>query len=251
MKLRQLVIYLIPFPLAVASLVCGAADRVIAPMSDQDRLVMDTEGVASAHPDYRWRRDALLALEEGRHDLAQKYLFRAARYADKPSQALIAERYWRGDGVPQDRALAYAWMDLAAERGYTHFLVHRERYWSQMTAAERQSALNRGIAIYDEFGDDVAMPRKEKRLIALARKSTGSRLGSRLALEVYHAPARNPSGGAGIGKLDTNQFYLGAAIPRYNEDRFWRVEDYWQWQDEQYVGLPEGSVEVGDIESEK
>lgn len=251
MNFRQLLATLTPFPLAVASLICTAADRVTTPMSDQDRRVMDTEGVASAHPDYRWRRDALLAIDEGRQELAQKYLLRAASYADKPSQALIAERFWHGRGVPQDRALAYAWMDLAAERGYTHFLIHRERYWSRMTESERQSALKRGIAIYDEFGDDVAMPRKEKRLTTLARKSTGSRLGSRMAVEVYHAPARNPSGGAGIGKLDTNQFYLGAAIPHYNRDRYWRVEDYWQWQDQQYVGLPEGSVQVGDIESEK
>jgi TPR repeat protein len=47
---------------------------------------------------------------------------RASFFADQPSQGMVAEMYWNGDGVPCDRALAYARMDLAAERGYASFL---------------------------------------------------------------------------------------------------------------------------------
>ncbi len=59
---------------------------------------------------------------------------RAARYADKPSQAMIAQMLWNGDGVPVDRVMAYVWADLAAERGYPAFIATREKFWSELNA---------------------------------------------------------------------------------------------------------------------
>ena len=42
--------------------------------------------------------------------------------------------------VPADRALAYAWMDVAAERLYHDFLVRREGYWRALDEAQRNGA---------------------------------------------------------------------------------------------------------------
>src|SRR3546814_3071942 len=68
-----------------------------------------TEGFLSSHPDMRWRREGLYSYNQEEYDIAMDQFLRAARYADKPSQAMIAEMYWKGIGVPRDRELGYAW----------------------------------------------------------------------------------------------------------------------------------------------
>jgi len=216
-------------------------------MSDLEYRLLNTEAMLGAHPDYRWRREGLLAIEQGRQDLARIYLKRAARYADKPAQALIAERYWKGEGVAQDRALAYAWMDLAAERGYTVFLVHRENYWDALTAAERERALRVGQDVYAEYGDSVAQPRLSLVLKNRHRAKTGSRSGSSNFVQVFEAPSHNPSGGNGIGRHGTSQFYRGAWLPNYYQPKLWVPERYWDWQNDLYRGLPEGIVRIGEL----
>lgn len=60
------------------------------------------------HPDLRHRKKGFAAIERNSHDFALRHFRRAAWFADKPSQAMIAEMYWNGHGVAQDRALAYA-----------------------------------------------------------------------------------------------------------------------------------------------
>src|SRR5690606_40050262 len=64
--------------------------------------------------------------------------------------------YWKGLGVPVDRPIGYAWMDLAAERMYPNFTILRERYWGDLSPAERDDAIRRGQALLAEFGDEVA-----------------------------------------------------------------------------------------------
>lgn len=62
-----------------------------------------TEGFLSAHPDLRWRREGLHAYANKRYDEAMSYFLRAARYADKPAQAMIAQMYWNGVGIALTR----------------------------------------------------------------------------------------------------------------------------------------------------
>lgn len=214
-----------------------------------ERKLMETEGMAAAHPDFRWRRAALVEIEAGRQQLAQKYLERAARYADKSSQALIAERYWQGEGVSRDRALAYAWMDLAAERGYVLFAGHREKYWASLDRAERARALSVGQAVYAEYGDEVAKPRLEALLRRGQSRMTGSSAGSRNGVQVYAAPSFNPSGGAGIGKHGTANpiAYIGPLLPNYYAAHLWKPDLYWKWQDTLHAELSVGLVSVGDL----
>src|SRR5690606_3408590 len=89
----------------------------------------------------------------------------------------LAEMLWEGDGVPRDRAQAYAWSDLAAERGWPDLLGKRERYWNQLDAAERERAIEVGLPLLREYGDDVAKPRIDTKLRQARRRITGSRVG--------------------------------------------------------------------------
>lgn len=94
------------------------------------------EAFNASHPDLFWRRAGTLDYERGRHAEAMLKFRRAARYADKAAQAMIAQMLWNGDGVAADRALAYAWADLAAERGYPRFIATRERFWNELDAGK-------------------------------------------------------------------------------------------------------------------
>lgn len=196
-----------------------------------------TEGFLASHPDLRWRGEAFAEYEKENYELALTYLMRAARHADKPSQAVIAEMYWKGIGVPADRPLGYAWMDIAAERLYHDFVVHRERYWRELSEAERADALQRGQAILAEYGDDAAKPRMEKILRAARRKITGSRVGSVGNIQII--PFTGPLAGSGM-QIKGEEYYA---------DKYWRPQQYWRLQDEIWQAPLRGRVDVGDVQS--
>lgn len=196
-----------------------------------------TEGFLAGHPDIRWRRDGLHDYANQRHAEAANHFLRAARYGDKASQAMLAEMHWEGVGVPQDRALGYAWMDLAAERNYPNFLILRERYWHQLDEAGRRDALARGQEVYAEYGDEVAKPRLERVMRREARRATGSRTGFTGNLTII--PRTGPFAGSGM-TLRADELYA---------KKYWNPEQYWRLQDEVWKGTPKGEVEVGELES--
>lgn len=186
------------------------------------------------HPDLRYRRNGFMALERGAHAQALLHFRRAAEYSDKPSQAMVAELYWSGSGVAQDRALAYAWMDLAAERGYPTFVAYREQYWNALTDAERGRIADVGTPLYARYGDAVAVPRMEHMLRKGRMHYTGSIVGHvapRLAVWVS-----SPSGG--MMSIRGDQAY---------QKRFWAAKEYFAWQDEILDRPLGGIVEVGTV----
>jgi len=183
------------------------------------------------HPDQRFRRMGMDTLDRGDAEWALRYFRRAALYADKASQAMVGEMYWEGSGVAQDRALAYAWMDLAAERHYKPFLLRREVYWQQLTAAERARALRVGVDIYAKYGDAVAKPRLEAKLRHGRRSMTGSRTGFQGTLRVYSL------GPGGEFQWD----------PEYYADRHWKPGAYWAEQDRLWRDPPRGIVTVAPV----
>lgn len=196
-----------------------------------------TESFLSAHPDLRWRREGLHAYSNKRYDQAMEYFLRAARYADKPAQAMIAEMYWTGTGVTQDRALGYVWMDLAAERFYSNFIIKREEYWRALDEAARRDAIVRGQPLLAEYGDDAAKPRMAK-VLRRQRALTGSRVGFVGNLEII--PFTGPYAGTGM-TLRGDDYYA----PKY-----WQAEKYFDWQDEVWdaPAARKGRVKVGDVE---
>lgn len=193
---------------------------------------MIAAGFLEGHPDLKWRREAIFSKDAGRTGDAFLQFQRAARYADKPSAAMVAEMYWTGDGVPQDRALGYVWMDLAAERMWRPFLAKREVYWEELTAEERTRALAIGVAVYEEFGDAVAKERKERAMNLAKRRMTGSRVGfvGSMTIEI--------PGAAGGIRIRGDQFY---------SPTFWNADRYWAWQEDVWKDARPGVVSVGPV----
>jgi len=193
--------------------------------------LMITAGFLSGHPDLRFR---LLGMEKrtaGDQEAAFKFFQRAAFYADKPSQAMVAEMLWNGTGTAADRALAYAWMDLAAERGYQGFVELRERYWAALTPAQREQAIAQGEAIYARFGDAAAKPRIAVALRRERRNVTGSRTGFTGNLRIV------VPGPAGPEEIDGSKFY---------DDRYWDPDKYQQWHDAIWAKPRVATVNVGE-----
>lgn len=195
-----------------------------------------TEGFLAAHPDIRWRREGLHAFHHARYDEAFAHFRKAATYADKASMAMLAEMYWKGLGVPVDRSIGYAWMDLAAERLYANFTILRERYWRELSPVEQDAAIDRGQALLAEFGDEAAKPRLERVLRRERRNITGSRTGSVGFLRII--PMTGPMAGKGT---------VMRAEDYYRKD-YWEPSHYWAWQDRVWQAPPREKVDVGDVE---
>lgn len=173
------------------------------------------------------------AFEGKKFDDALRFFRRAGFFADKPSQAMVAEMYWNGVGVEADRSLAYVWMDLAAERGYVGFIRLREKYWNALSDAERARALAEGKAIYARFGDAAAKPRYEAELRRGKKRIVGSRTGFNNGVKI------EVPGPAGSQTIDGSKFY---------DERYWDAKKYWAWQDAIWAKPHSGKVTVGEVE---
>jgi len=205
------------------------------PDPTQDQLMI-TAGFLNGHPDLRFRLLALEKHKAGKREDAFRFFQYAAQYADKPSQGMVAEMLWNGDGTPQDRALGYVWMELAAERGYEGFAGLRERYWSQLTEAERARALAEGEAVYARYGDAAAKPRIAAVLRRERKAVTGSRTGFAGNLRIV------VPGPSGSREIDGSKFY---------DERFWDPAKYQAWHDAVWTKPRIGTVDVGGVEQVK
>lgn len=204
---------------ALATLPVGAAMAT----SGYDAAVMNSEAYRFTHADLRWRAAGEEAYAQKDMRAAWQHFERAARYADKPSQAMIASMLWNGDGIAQDRALAYAWADLAAERHYPRFIATREQYWNALSEAERARAIEVGQKVYDEFGDKAAKPRLEQELIRERRNNTtGSRVGK-------SGPAQIKVFDQATGKV----FNVPGMI--YGDPRYWDPAEHWKSVDAMWM----------------
>lgn len=144
--------YLMVVGMLASPVLCVPGSAQAGDLGQQIALLNKSQ-VNSRHPDLFYRDAAIRSYQAGSKEQALVLFLKAACFADKPSQAIIAAMYWNGDGVPQDRALAYAWMDLAADRGYADLLAQREQYWAQLSPDERQRAIEQGRRIYAEYED--------------------------------------------------------------------------------------------------
>lgn len=193
-------------------------------------------GFLSGHPDMRYRLLAQRELADKSPEDAFRFFQRASFYGDKPSQAMVAEMLWEGKGTTRDRALAYAWMDLASERGYVDFLRFRERYWAALDETERNRAITEGQAIYARYGDAAAQPRIEAVLRREKRKATGSRTGFAGNVQIY------VPGPGGTEQIDGSKFY---------DPQYWDPARYRAWQDAIWMAPRTGIVSVGAPETVK
>lgn len=209
-----------------------------------------TNGFLEFHPDMANREMAVDAYRRGKYEIAADLFQRAARYADKGSQAMLAEMYWKGEGVPQDRALAYAWSDLAAERGYPELLAIRENYWRQMDSAEQARAIAEGQAIYARYGDAVAKPRLAALLRRGLEQATGSHIGYISFLAVA-SPKQKNKGGDHNGVIIEPKDMIGDAVAgdTYYAPKYWNPQAYFALQDVVWnKPARQGTVDVGPLQ---
>lgn len=230
--LRRIGFIAILMPAAVFAASSAQTEKIQAlPAWMDEALSADT--FQAHHPDIRWQQRGIRHYRQQRFGAAERAFLEGARYADKASQAMLAQMHWRGEGVEQDRAKAYAWMDLAAERGYPVFLVEREKMWRMLDETDQARALRIGSNLYADYRDDIAKPRLVRRLKAgRIRVFTGSHAG-------YNAGIRAATRRAD-GSLDLNM----TSIASHLDSRFWNPKQYWRTIDAVWHQLPAGEVIV-------
>lgn len=219
--------------LCALSMTANAVSRPAVPPDPVDDPLLVTAGFLDHHQDLKYRLLGMEAYRSRDFDRALRFFRRASFFADKPSQGMVAEMYWNGDGLPRDPVLAYVWMDLAAERGYAGFLGLRERYWNALDSDERKRAIEEGQAVYARFGDAAAQPRYEHQLRIGRRLMTGSRVGFNRSVQIE---IPGPGG---------SQFIEGS---KYYDDRYWDARKYWAWQDGLWMKPLIGRVDVGQVQ---
>ena len=201
--------------------------------SRKQQEVLATRTFLNAHPDMKYRQEGWEAYQAGEHVKAFANFKRASLYADKASQAMVAEMLWKGVGVSVDAPMAYAWADIAAERGYPQFIRLREQYWRDLDPRQRERAVQQGQALLPEYADAVARPRMA-RFMKKARQR-----GYRTSKSVGQPrEVRVPDQFGGMVSIPGSRFY---------DPKFWDPVQYQAWQDSVWIGA-RGKVEVGDLQ---
>lgn len=241
--------------LALGTTVAVMSVPVVAQSSDESLMIalLNDRQIVAAHPDLFYRDLGVRAYKDGDKQRAVDMFLRAAGYADKPAQAMLASMYWHGDGVAIDRPRGYAWMDLAADRGYKDLLVQREQFWAQLDASGRQRAIAEGRQIYAEYNDEQGLRKLDQELQRTANKATGSRTG----FGGNNLTVRMRGGAAGPGlkpKLDGGPTVLGGTPVRgidYYSPMLWSAAPYAKLKDRvwEYAHSEIGTVEVGPLQS--
>ena len=222
--------------LLVLALVVLAVPCASLAGSDTDKqATMASKTYLDAHPDLKYRVEGFNALEEDRCNDAMEHFVRAASYGDKPAQAILAEMAWEGRCQPVDRSLAYAWADLAAERGYPAFLAQRERYWASLSEDDRARAIDVGRPLLEQYGDAVAKPRMARHLRLARRYMLSGRPRRDVTIVVP-----SPSGQQMV--IRGHDFYA---------NHLWEPKAYQEWVDETWNPPGQGTVDVGDVEQVK
>jgi TPR repeat protein len=239
----------------LAALACGSAARAQKAASAPGDLKrsgavladMATGPFIDAHPDLRFRHLGMAAYREGRRREALDDFRLASRYVDKASQSIVALMYWTGDGVGRDRALAYAWMDLAASRGYPELQHQRDLYRAQLTDAERDHARELRQTLEPDYGDEAGARRLTLELGSIRSQVTGSRLGwVGSGVVIYADSASRAAGGESVAGLlagsapSQDMSSIGDSL-RLNTAQYLQMKDL-QWQ----LQMLKGHVDVGD-----
>jgi hypothetical protein len=237
--------------LSTAALACGAltvfavtpAHAEGDPLDDpQIQSTLRSMGDASTwyHPDLFGEYAGVRRYAH--HDFAgaAKYFKIGAYYADKFSQLSLGLMYSNGEGVEKDPVAAYAWIDIAAERGYPDFVATRDRIKASLTPNQLEEAEAVRANLARTYADDVAKPRMERQLRMGRAQMTGSRAG--FDFGVLHATMKQNCGvGASIGGVNVPVAGCGGA-DIYAPAR-WEPRQYFASRDAQW----KATVTVGEM----
>ncbi len=231
--------------LCLAAVTCGLA--LIAHADDGSMTNPHARKVLRAmERTSTWYHDDLFGEYAGfqryaRHQYAEAlhYFELGAYYADKPSQFSLGLMHLNGEGVAKDPITAFAWFDLAAERGYVAFAVTRDRVKAMLTPDQLNQAIELRTALCGRYGDAVAKPRMAAELHEGLARMTGSRTGFDAGVKFLPLHAIDPAGSA---SLEDDAFTICA-------NGFWAKDC---WQPDAYFAMRDrqwnATVEVGPLE---
>ena len=229
---------------ALATMVPVSAKADDDPLQDpyvQKTLRAMNDASTWYHPDLFGEYAGMRRYTHHQYKEALKYFEVGAYYADKLSQLSIGLMHLNGEGVPKDAALAYAWIDLAAERGYPDFVATRDRIKNELTPAQLEQAQTLRAQLAQKYADAVAKPRMEHQLHLGAAQMTGSRTGFDSGVQ-HAAVKQNCGGGATIGGVSVPVAGCGGN-DIYAKSR-WQPDEYFASRDAQW----KATVSVGKLE---
>lgn len=129
------------------------------------------------HPDLFGEFAGMRHYTHHEYEAALKCFEIGARFADKLSQLSIGLMYMNGEGTPKDLVTAYAWLDLASERGYPDFVATRETLKTKLTSEQLAQAVALRATLGEKYGDGVAKHRLAVQLHQGQMQLTGSHTG--------------------------------------------------------------------------
>lgn len=147
----------------------------------------------------------------------------AAGWAMKDAQYDLGIAYFRGRGVPMDRARGLAWLALAAERKDEAFETSLAAAWDEATPEEHNAANAIWRDLRKEYADDVALPRAQNRYTQEINQITGSRVGMSGHVSVWTRST---------GRVDVALF----------------KQDLQERADRNFGKLPTGTVDIGPLQ---
>lgn len=157
----------------------GPAGAEEAPQRDTGLGLGYGEHVPSTWEMRQGRRD----YRSGNYMGAFWHYTNAAVWADKFAQYNIGVMYLRGEGVEFDAVRGWAWLELAAERGYPDMVRAADDLYEMLDEEQRREG-ERILReeLLPDYGDATRVPATARRMERELRRATGTRTGSKAAL---------------------------------------------------------------------
>jgi hypothetical protein len=148
-------------------------------------------------------------LTYGQHNYGESVRFftTAASWASKPAQYVLGVMALNGDHQPKNRALALAWLALAAERTDSRFKASYDEVYKASTQAEHRAAEELLEKMRPVYADATAAVRAQQRYAEgmkfLARMNKGNNLYCMEGMSTLDHPNTDPSACQSVQQVAT------------------------------------------------
>ena len=230
------------FVVADMALADGRSNEAWDDPALHDTLEAMTNASTWYHPDLFGMTVGMRRYGHRQFASALHYFEIGARYADKLSQLSIGLMHLNGEGVPKDPVIAWAWIDLAAERRYPSFVATSDRVKATLTAQQLEQALQLRVSLGAKYGDAVAKPRMISELHQGQMQITGSRTGFDYGVIQGWSKPCGPE--LRIGGRVVPQ--IGCLGPSFLARENWQPELYFAARDREW----KANVDVGPVETQ-
>lgn len=228
----------------LVSSIAHAADK--DPLNDPDvqkTLLAMKDANTWYHPDLFGEFAGMRRYAHHDYEGALKYFKIGAYYSDKLSALSVGLMYLNGEGVAKDPVTAYAWLSIAAERGYPDFVATRDNVKASLTSEQLQQAQNVLADLENEYGDKVAKHRLVVQLKQGQMKITGSHTGFDSGISQL-----STSSNCGGGSIEVG----GEALAKAGCGSGGSMFAKWRWDPKTYFAVRDSrwkaTVSVGGIQ---